>query len=858
MLNCQIKFDVLRDKQFLSLTDSILRVLQTAIIVFLVLLLFSGLCFAQDDVCEGCHDDESLTRNVQGIQKSLHVNLEILGKSVHQGLSCTDWHATLAGFEDFPHPERIPPVNCSECHSDAFEVYMAGFYDHLAKRGFTSIPGCTQCHGTHQITTEADTRTVCGICHSEQRKQFEKSIHFTTSAKDDKHGINCTSCHSAHVKGESDNMLPADWRLFTVEKCLTCHEKQSKNYLGSRHYKEVKGGNVKAPICTDCHGIHELYGIEDPNSPVFIDKLDATCDRCHPGHNSTIHRKSGVDDRLMTCVACHTGHHTDMERVESTIFKEDLPLTCNRCHGETRHKKENLAHGKIMTVKTNGETANCTQCHIYHWAISDKDHLETAKEQMSCKNCHPEQNRDYERSAHGISNRKGHPEAPTCITCHGEREIERISSRFDGQTVISLCGSCHGDTDVSLRFQLNPNVISGYLGTYHGQVYSLGYQGKEFATCTSCHDNHLILPSDNPASTISRQHIIETCGRCHEDANENFVGMLQHYDPMFQEENIILSVIHHFMVWLLGLTLSVFGIHSLLWFGRAVVDRLRHGPRKVDKESKKVRYKRFNLYDRWLHVIVIISFLTLALTGLPLKYSQSEAAHWMANNLMDLRTMAILHRIGASLTFLYFMLHLGRLLYKLKIKQSTVLRMFWGEDSLTPQPRDAKEFFQHIGYFLGMADKPQFGRWAYWEKFDYMAVFWGVSIIGLSGLTLWFPEFFTNILPGWAINAAHIIHSEEALLATGFIFTIHFFNEHLRPENFPLDEVIFTGSLSEHYLIKERGRWYDQLKESGNIESIKVPPMTLWLRIPIYIFGFLALFIGLALLALIVIGTFFS
>jgi len=834
-----------------------LRVLQTLFIVSLILLLFSGLSSSQDNACEDCHDDESMTRTVRGIETSLYANSEMLGHSVHEGFSCTDCHTTLDGFDDFPHPERIPSVNCSDCHEDAFDVYMSGFYDHLAKRGFTSIPGCTQCHGTHQITTEADTRTVCGICHSEQRKQFEKSIHFTDKAAEGKHGINCTSCHSAHTKGEGTDMLPADWRLFTVQKCLTCHDKQSENYLSSRHYHEVKEGNVKAPICTDCHGIHELYAVDDPNSPVHIDKLDVTCDRCHPGHNSTIHRKADVDDRLMTCVACHTGHHTEMKRVESTIFNENLPNTCNRCHGETRHKKENLAHGKIMTVKTNGDAANCTQCHIYHWAISDQDHLETAKEQMSCKNCHPEQNRDYERSAHGISNRKGHPEAPTCVTCHGDREVERISSKFDGQTVISLCSSCHGDYDVSLKFQLNPNVISGYLGTYHGQNYSLGYQGKEFATCTSCHDNHLILPSDNPASTISRQHIIETCSRCHEDANENFVGMLQHYDPMFQEENLFLTIIHHFMVWLLGITLSVFGIHSLLWFGRAIVDRIKHGPRKVDKESKKVRYIRFNLYDRWLHVIVIVSFLTLALTGLPLKYSQSEAAHWMATNLMGLRTMAILHRIGAFLTLLYFTLHISQLIYQLKNKHVTLLKMFWGEDSLTPQYHDLKDFIQHIGYFLGMAKKPQFGKWAYWEKFDYLAVFWGVAIIGVSGLTLWFPEFFTNILPGWAINAAHIIHSEEALLATGFIFTIHFFNEHLRPENFPFDEVIFTGSMSEHYLTQERGKWYEQLKKEGMIEKIQVPPMRLLLRIPIYIFGFTALFVGLALLALIVIGTFF-
>ena len=80
---------------------------------------------------------------------------------------------------------------------------------------------------------------------------------------------------------------------------------------------------------------------------------------------------------------------------------------------------------------------------------------------------------------------------------------------------------------------------------------------------------------------------------------------------------------------------------------------------------------------------------------------------------------------------------------------------------------------------------PGYGRFTYWEKFDYFAVFWGMIIIGFTGLVLWFPEFFTRILPGWSINVATIIHSDEALLAVGFIFTIHFFNTHFRPDKFP-------------------------------------------------------------------------
>ncbi len=823
--------------------------------IFTIAFLIISPALAQNDMCEMCHNDPDLTQVESGIPRSLYVHTALIDSSVHAGLSCVDCHTTLDGFDDFPHAEKLLGVNCADCHNEAFEMYMSGFYEHLAQRGFTSIPGCTQCHGNHEISNQTDTRTVCGICHSEQKRLFEMSVHYDKS-KEEYNGVNCTSCHSAHEKSERGNMLPPDWRLFTVKKCLACHQDQSENYLSSLHYKKVQEGDARAPICTDCHGTHELYAIDNPRSSVHVDKLDRTCDRCHPGHEATIHRKSGVDDKLMTCVACHTGHHTDMNMVQGTVFDETLSTTCNRCHGEDRHQKEALAHGNIMVVNTDGGSVNCTECHNYHWKLSEAEHITPTTAHLECKYCHAEQNNNYERSVHGIAFRKGHEEAPTCVTCHGSKEVERISSKFDGQSVISLCGSCHGNSEVTMKFQLNPNVITGYLGTYHGQVYSLGYQGRKFATCTSCHDNHLILPSDNPESSISKEHIIQTCGRCHDDANENFVGMLQHYDPMVKESMPFLTFLHVFMIWLLGGTLSLFGIHTILWLGRAIYNRFKHGKEIQDPTRKRVRYIRFIGIERILHAIVMVSFLLMAMTGLPLKYSQSASSQWIAANLMDLHTMALLHRIGAVMTFSYFALHLGMLIRKLLIKEQTIMQLLWGSESLVPQPNDLKEFIQHVKWFVGLGEKPQFGRWAYWEKFDYLAVFWGVAVIGLSGLTLWFPEFFTKLLPGWAINAAHIIHSEEALLATGFIFTIHFFNEHLRPDNFPFDEVMFTGSMSEHYIKTERNRWYEDMKEKGKLEERRTGPMKFFPRFLLYVFGFTALAVGLALLALIIMGTF--
>jgi cytochrome b subunit of formate dehydrogenase len=124
-----------------------------------------------------------------------------------------------------------------------------------------------------------------------------------------------------------------------------------------------------------------------------------------------------------------------------------------------------------------------------------------------------------------------------------------------------------------------------------------------------------------------------------------------------------------------------------------------------------------------------------------------------------------------------------------------------------------------LKWFVGRGERPAYGRWTYWEKFDYFAVFWGIAVIGSTGLTLWFPVFFTRFLPGWFLNVATIIHSDEALLATGFIFTVHFFNTHLRPEKFPMDITVFTGRMPLEELERDKPREYEELVAAGKLEE---------------------------------------
>jgi len=217
-----------------------------------------------------------------------------------------------------------------------------------------------------------------------------------------------------------------------------------------------------------------------------------------------------------------------------------------------------------------------------------------------------------------------------------------------------------------------------------------------------------------------------------------------------------------------------------------------------------------------------------------------------------------IHRICAAITFAYFTIHIFDII-KSKIQSGKSWKqLLSGSSSMIPNLKDLKEMVGTFKWFVGSGPRPEYGRYTYWEKFDYFAVFWGVMIIGSTGLILWFPQYFTYILPGWIINVATIIHSDEALLAVGFIFTIHFFNTHFRPDKFPMDTVIFTGRVPLEEFKKDRPREFQELVETGELESKLVEPLPPLVVRGLKIFGATALTIGLILVILIIFAQIFG
>jgi cytochrome b subunit of formate dehydrogenase len=269
-------------------------------------------------------------------------------------------------------------------------------------------------------------------------------------------------------------------------------------------------------------------------------------------------------------------------------------------------------------------------------------------------------------------------------------------------------------------------------------------------------------------------------------------------------------------------------------------------------------YRRFDRYQRMQHLFMLVSFFTLAITGMSLKFSYAAWASVVSGLLGGSASMRIFHRTAAVMLMTVFVVHLVSVNRRRKEAGKTWLGMIFGPDSLMFSRTDWTEFVGSMKWFFGLGPRPRYGRYTYWEKFDYMAVFWGVFVIGSTGLVLWFPEIFTRVLPGWSVNVATIVHSDEALLAVAFIFTIHFFNTHFRPDKFPMDPVIFTGRVTLEELKHDKPREYEEALAKGVLESRMVDPFPKPVERGLRIFGFAALFVGLTLIGLIVYAVLFQ
>jgi hypothetical protein len=577
----------------------------------------------------------------------------------------------------------------------------------------------------------------------------------------------------------------------------------------------------------------------------------ATCLGCHSNKIAAAEFAASVHGKN-ACTSCH------IEITNLTLHMQGA-VKVQKVHCERCHKKETSEHFASVHAQKDVRCADChTDIHTHKYWKNDK-RVVVAK----CVQCHDKE-ASYRNSIHGKGVAAGNQDAAACNDCHNLHDIKPLGdpkSHTNREFHTKVCMKCHADEKMMQRNHVEPVAVKSYMDSYHGKNYRLGFPEK-VAGCADCHTAHDILPAKDPKSTVNHANLVKTCAQCHKNATPLFTRYYPHAEHTDRVNYPILYWTFIAMTGLLTGTFAVFWLHTLLWMFRGFVENrekailLQEGHVAHVIPDGHKQYRRFNRLHVFLHILVITSFLGLSLTGLPLKFSDQAWAKMLMALYGGSTNAGLIHRLCAGITFVYFgssiLMSIHFLFIRKDIPGNCLQRLF-GPDSLCPNLRDIKDVSGMVRWFLFRGPKPTFERWTYWEKFDFLAVFWGMFAIGGSGLMLWFPEFFGYVLPGWAFNVATIVHSDEALLATGFIFTVHFFNTHGRPEKFPMDFVIFNGQMSKEEFIEERGDQWQRYLDRGITETFQAKKSSgVLYDFLVKGFGFCALFTGLSLLFMMI------
>ncbi len=579
----------------------------------------------------------------------------------------------------------------------------------------------------------------------------------------------------------------------------------------------------------------------------------ATCLGCHSNKFSIKEFAASVHGKN-ACTSCHTDI-TDLVRHMKNDFKVQK-VQCERCH-----KKQNSEHYASVHAEKGVSCAQChTDVHTHTYWKNDK-RIAVAK----CVQCHDKE-AVYQKSVHGKAVAAGNMDSAACHDCHNLHSIKALGAKGSHQERefhTKVCMSCHSDEKLMAKNKVFNVAVKSYMDSYHGKNYRLSNPEK-VAGCADCHTAHSVLPKSDPASSVNPANLEKTCRGCHAGATSLFTRFYSHGEMTDRHKYPILFYTFVGMTGLLLSTFTVFWVHTILWMIRGFVENRENEAKRIAGTHHAVihdghkHYRRFRPLHIFLHILVVTSFLGLSLTGLPLKFSDQQWAHFMMQLYGGTAVAGQIHRFCAVITFVYFaaalLMSFHFLFIRRDIKGNPIQRLF-GPDSLCFNLRDIRDVVGMVKWFFHKGPKPTFERWTYWEKFDFVAVFWGMFAIGGSGLMLWFPELFGHLLPGWAFNVATIVHSDEALLATGFIFTVHFFNTHGRPEKFPMDFVIFNGQILKEEMLEERGDQWKRYEEQGITEQFAcAKPSSALYDFLLTGFGFMAVLTGLGLMFLMVLA----
>ena len=257
---------------------------------------------------------------------------------------------------------------------------------------------------------------------------------------------------------------------------------------------------------------------------------------------------------------------------------------------------------------------------------------------------------------------------------------------------------------------------------------------------------------------------------------------------------------------------------------------------KIKIKNGEKYFFRFTVNQRIQHIILAVTVVLLVLTGVPLRYHDVSWMTPLYALFGGIQYAPIVHRVAGSTMLILFAYHLVYLAFHI-IKDDVIPMKQRGEltvvnfvkmlatQPFVPNLKDGRDILDLMKYLLFLTtERPKGDKWTWKEKFDYWAPFWGMLIIGTSGLILWNVSLFSQFITGEAINYALIMHSDEALLAALFLFIWHWYNVHFSTSVFPMGTAFISGYLSEELMIEEHYQYYvEVMTECGFASEIKPP-----------------------------------
>ena len=583
----------------------------------------------------------------------------------------------------------------------------------------------------------------------------------------------------------------------------------------------VYGDVISPPVpygsnITNCLLCHDAIEKLDYQQSAHV---DLSCIDCHTTlEDKNDHHLGKFKHNPVSCVECH---EEPWQLHSESIHAKEAELTCTDCHGEIHHLQK-IKNKKIAIVK------NCTGCH----------------------------GDDFSKNGHGKHVFKDNSDAPDCGTCHGVHKV--LAAKQDRSFYDTKCIGCHDDSEKMIRSGQRTDTVSSYRDTYHGKVQKLGY-AKEVAGCSDCHGSHNTLPSTSPKANIHESNLIESCRACHPKVRPKFAAYISHPRFLGNEKNPVLFWTFVVMISLFGATVCFFTLHTLFWFSQCRNEIACQKEIKTKlSESDEIYYERFCLSDRLLHFLLMASFFTLLLTGMPLLFKDAFWAESLFKLLGGPIFAGHLHRVAACIQIgvMLFALYKVFRYFIRNRKKGGLTKLLFSPDSVMLNRKDWADVKNMFKWFFRTGPKPHFERFSYWEKAEILSFFWGTFVVGTTGILLWFPEFFSNIFPGWIYNVALLIHAVEAMLATFVIIISHYFVTHLHPHNFPMDTVIFTGCVHKHEMHEKRRTHFERLQMQDDLAALAGSPPSVMVKAIAGIVGTFFVILGLSLFVLILLALF--